>query len=238
MNTITKHNSQSMKTVVETYIIEETQELIYDNEKLNAWNDHVANLGLVGQTKIQAKDKSPIPFLHMKRSLISVFEQLCPSRVDVSEYDKTPIPVEILDLVALSVRENYFSKIEIWYDDKSPDPACIGLIGKYYIYNRNYNRIGTYDTRQEMEAAKPTLADYYGDNYEVVGRYLIGRWADVKATLEELTAKAKKLFFARRVDQIDKEIKKHQREKEDLHNDANNLFGFDDVAASIPELPF
>lgn len=131
------NNSASMKTVVETYIIEETQELIYDNEKLDQWNNLVKELGLTGQTKIQAKDKSPIPFLHMKQTHIAVFETLCPRKVKVQEYDKTPIPVEILDLVALSVKEKYFNKIEIWYDDKTPDPACIGFAGEWLVYDRS-----------------------------------------------------------------------------------------------------
>ena len=47
-----KKNHPAMKTVVETFVIEETQELIYDNEKLDKWNKYVEELGLTGQTKI------------------------------------------------------------------------------------------------------------------------------------------------------------------------------------------
>lgn len=228
-----QNNSVSMKTVVETYIIEETQELIYDNEKLDKWNEHVNSLGLTGQTKIRSKDKSPIPFLHMKSALVNVFAELCPVQVAVAEYDKTPIPVEILDLVALSVKENYFNKIEIWYDDKSPDPACIGLIGQYYCYNRGYNRLGYYQTKEAMDAAIPSLPDYYGNHYEITARYLIGRWADVKASLDQLTAKAKTLFLARQKSSIEKRIKEEQRKIEDLANDADMRFGHDDAAMNI-----
>ena len=31
-------NSEEMKTVVETFVIEETAPLIYDNDKLEKWN--------------------------------------------------------------------------------------------------------------------------------------------------------------------------------------------------------
>ncbi|MFA5234148.1 MAG: hypothetical protein WC390_07095 [Sulfurimonas sp.] len=41
-------NSNEMKTIVETFIIEETAELIYDNDKLDKWNELVDTLGLQG----------------------------------------------------------------------------------------------------------------------------------------------------------------------------------------------
>jgi hypothetical protein len=213
MEAITKHNSQSMKTVVETYIIEETQELIYDNEKLDQWNGLVQSLGLTGQTAIQVKDKSPIPFLHMKRSLVNVFTTLCPRKVDIETYDKSPIPVEILSLVSLSTKEEYFDKIQVWYDDQSPDPACIGL-----------KQNSRFDPRY------PTWEDGFD-------KYLIGRWADVKQSLLELTAKAKKLYMATRKSQIEQSIRDEHRRMEDLEHTTNLMFGNDDVTLET-ELPF
>lgn len=224
-----------MKTVVETYIIEETQELIYDNEKLDQWNSLVKELGLTGQTKIQAKDKSPIPFLHMKQTLVAVFGTLCPRKVDIKDYDKTPIPVEILDLAALSVKEKYFNKIEIWYDDKTPDPACIGIIGKWIVYRKNYSHIGEFATEEEALALKDH-AEYHNHYFEETAKYLIGRWADVKASFEELAAKAKKLFIASRKSQIDEAIRQEKRRLEEVESDADRMFGFEDALA--PGLPF
>lgn len=237
METITKNNSASMKTVVETFIIEETQELIYDNEKLDQWNKHVQELGLTGQTKIQAKDKSPIPFLHMKQSHIAVFGQLCPCRIDIKEYDKTPIPVEILDLASLSVKEQYFNKIEIWYDDQAPDPACIGILGGWIVYDRAFSVIGKPATEAEAKAFK-SRTDYYTHQYSATAHYLIGRWADVKQSLEELAAKAKKLFIASEKSRIEQDIRERQRGLEDLSNAADRKFGFDDSAATPLDLPF
>ena len=43
-----KNNSEEMKTVVEPFVIEETQELIYDNEKLNQWNKLVSTSPVMG----------------------------------------------------------------------------------------------------------------------------------------------------------------------------------------------
>lgn len=225
-----------MKTVVETYIIEETQELIYDNEKLDQWNKLVSELGLTGQTKIQAKDKSPIPFLHMKQALVEVFGTLCPRRVDIKAYDKTPIPVEILDLAALSMKEKYFNKIEIWYDDKTPDPACIGISGKWIVYRKNYSHIGEYATEAEALAQK-NLPEYYAHYFEETAKYLIGKWADVKQSFEELTAKAKKLFIATRKSEIEEALIVEKRKLEDLEIEADKRFGFDDATAAR-NLPF
>ena len=100
MDNLLSHNSETMATVVETFVIEETAELIYDGEALETWNNLVSELGLKGQTEIVKPEKSPIPFMHLKQGYVNMFETLCPRKVDVSEYNKTPIPVEILKLIA------------------------------------------------------------------------------------------------------------------------------------------
>jgi len=212
MEQLLKHNSSSMKTVVETYIIEETQELIYDNEKLDQYNSLVAELGLTGQTAIIKKEKSPIPFLWMNQALVKVFEELCPSKTLVEKYDKTPIPVEALSLVSLAVKEKHFDKIEVWYNDKSPDPAIIG-----YRYAKG-------NDAWEM--------NFYAE------KYLLARWSDVKATLAELTDRARKLFVLRRTNELNDTIRRQQRELEDLEIEANNRFGFAGEGEGSVPLPF
>jgi hypothetical protein len=213
MQALTKNNSQSMKTVVETYIIEETQELIYDNEKLDQWNQLIESLGLQGQKTVVKTDKSPIPFLWMNETLVNVFEELCPRKVMIGVYNKTPIPVEILSLVSLCQKEEYFGKIEVWYNDKSPDPAVIG-----YRYTKG---------NSEWEL------NYYAE------KYLIGRWADVKASIAELTEKAKQLFIRRRTNELTLQIKQHERELQDVTLKADAEFGLEDVGRRpISDLPF
>lgn len=200
MEHLLKHNSASMKTEVELYIIEETQELIYDNEKLDQWNSMVAELGLTGQAQVVKADKSPIPFLWMNDALKKTFEELCPSKVKIEEYSKTPIPVEALSMVSLSKKEGYFDKIEVWYNEKNPDPAIIGY---------KYTKPGSDWTK-----------DFYAD------RYLLARWSDVKATLAELTGRAKNLFVLRRTNELKDEIVRRQRELEDIEIESNKQFGF------------
>lgn len=222
----TENNSKEMKTVVETFVIEETAELIYNNEKLDQWNARVTELGLKGQTKIVAPEKSPIPFMHMKQGLKNVFEVLCPRKVDVTEYDVTPIPVEILDLIALSKRENHFDKIQIWYDDKSPDPACIGIKGDYYCYDQRYHTIPelksvSLEEAQNQKKNNPGVYSY-GANTE--NHYLLGKWADVKHSFAELTEMAKKRYMEFTGAELRKEIKTAQRALDDLEMTAIEKF--------------
>lgn len=212
MKHLLEHNNASMKTEVELFIIVETQELVYDNEKLDQWNGLVAELGLSGQTAVVKPDKSPIPFLWMNKALVKVFEELCPRKTRIEEYNKTPIPVEVLSLVSLSSKEGYFDKVEVWYNDENPDPAIVGY--KYTIGSGEWER------------------NWYAD------KYLLARWSDVKATLEELTERAKKLFTLRRANELKENIKRAQRELEDIGIEANKAFGFGgDSEDGIP-LPF
>jgi hypothetical protein len=221
----TQNNSNEMKTVVETFLVEEVESLIYDNEQLERWNSMVDSLALVGQRLITKPDKSPIPFIPMNESLQNVFKQLCPRNCEINEFSVTPIPVEILDLVALSVREKYFSKVEVWWDDKTPDPAVVGFTGVWQempYYHDSLKSISNRDfsTKQELIAlgAKHPV-------FHVAQMYLIGKWADVKHSFEELKEMAKKRFVAEKSVDLKRQIKDAQRQLEDLSIEADESFG-------------
>lgn len=203
-------NNQSMKTVVETFIVEETSELIHDNDKLQQWNDKVEELQLEGQKTIVVSGKSPVPFLWMNSAIVSTFETLCPTKVLISKYSKTPIPIEILELASLSIKEKYFDKIEIWYNEKEVDPVCIG-------YKNDPKQKG--DWAREFYAAK----------------YLIGRWADVKESLDSLVKSAKLVFIQNRKTELTLSIRNKQRELEDLEQECDTKFG---NAMPSTDLPF
>lgn len=220
-----QNNHPEMKTVVETFVIEETAELIYDNEKLDKWNELVNTLELKGQSKIVKPEKSPIPFMHLKVSLQNVFETLCPRKVDVESYDVTPIPVEILELVALSKREGYFEKIQIWYDEKAPDPACVGVkIKQWYVpFENTYKYFPSKGEAEQFAVAngikKTSVSDSWDKNY-----YLIGKWADVKQSFDELKSRAKQRYVEEQGDALRKEIKERQRKLDDLEISATEKF--------------
>lgn len=222
-----------MATVVETFVIEETAPLIYDNEQLDKWSAHVAALGLTGQTKIVKKDKSPIPFMHLKTSMMEVFSILCPRKVSIQNYDVTPIPVEILDLAALAIKEEHFNRIEIWYDEKSPDPACIGIASEFYVYG--YGGVPksvvekTFPNRAAALAAIhevcPDFKSTDSFGWETNTRYyLLGKWADVKRSFKELKQMASERFMAEEGYRLKKAIKEAERDLSDLETKAFEKF--------------
>ena len=47
-----ENNNQSMNTVVETFYVSETINLIHDNEALSKWNEKVEELKLTGQKEV------------------------------------------------------------------------------------------------------------------------------------------------------------------------------------------
>lgn len=209
---MTTNNSQSMATVVETFFVEETTNLIHDNDALQKWNDKVNELELEGQRSVVVEDKSPIPFLWMNAALVSTFEVLCPTRIDINKYDKTPIPVELLEIVSLCVKENYFAKIKVWYNEKQKDPVIVG-----------------YSMPKDGDVNSDWSLTYYSK------KYLIGRWADVKASLDSLIVRAKKLFTHSETLRLKQEIRERQRNLEDLETTVETKFG-----GGMPEtdLPF
>lgn len=208
-----QNNNQSMATVVETFLVEETINLIHDGEALQKWNDKVSELGLEGQKEVLVvKDKSPIPFMWMNDAIVATFEILCPTKADVAKYNKTPIPLEILELVSLSRNEGYFYKMEIWYNEKEKDPVCIG----YAENSENTNKDKWH-------------VDYYAK------KYLIGRWADVKASLDALTKRARLIFISATKATYEQQIRDAKRQIEDVENTANQKFG---GAMPQTDLPF
>jgi len=115
--------------MVEMFYVEENKELIHDQEQIDKWKELVQNLGLEGQADLSREGRNPIPFMNMDTITERVYSVLCPMKVEIEKYGKTAIPVQVLGAVALCKKERYFEKIQIWYDDKSPDPVCVGLLG-------------------------------------------------------------------------------------------------------------
>ncbi len=218
-----ENNHESMKTVVETFLTEETVDLIYDNEQLDKWNNHVKELGLTGQTQIVKGEKSPIPFMHLKKSYKNICETICPRKVSINAYNVTPIPVEILELVALSKKECYFDEIEVWYDEKSPDPFVIGIKAtQYYVpdgtsykYFTEKSEASEFATANNKQLNRAT----WNDNF-----YLLGKWADVKRSWNELKEMAKTRFMEAKANDYHKTIKEAKRGLEDLEQDAFTQF--------------
>jgi hypothetical protein len=118
----------------EIFLQPELEELVIDADKKSEWEEKVKTLGLDGQlklTKNSPKD-SASPYTFMNEQMKLVFGTLCPTKATVEAYDKSAIPLDVLSHIALCKQEGYFAKLEIWYDNKSPDPVLVGHLATSY----------------------------------------------------------------------------------------------------------
>jgi hypothetical protein len=117
---------------VQEYLIEEVESLTQPSEDRVEWLQKVTDLNLEGQLQLgnNVPEKGPIPFPLMNGSMTHIFETLCPSKSILKDYNKTAIPLRALALIGLSVQNEYFGKIEIWYDEEELDPIVVGCDGQ------------------------------------------------------------------------------------------------------------
>lgn len=184
-----------MKTMVQSFLVEETKELIYDSEKLDEWKAKCKELGLKNQLELASEEKSPMPFPFMNTVMKRVYETICPAKVDYKSYKKTTIPLEVLSLIALSEQEKYFDSIMIWYDDKSPDPLAIGVIkNKQYSYIEDFYLIARWgDELKAFETLKNIAIKVYANTQELT---LKDKMAECKHKLENLENNVARYFDA------------------------------------------
>lgn len=118
----------------EIYLQPELEELVVDSEKRDEWVEKITSLGLEGQLKLTKNSEkgSVSPYTFMNEQMKLVFSTLCPTKAETAKYDKSAIPLDVLSHIALCKQEKYFSKLEIWYDNKSPDPVLVGHLSDKY----------------------------------------------------------------------------------------------------------
>jgi hypothetical protein len=184
---------------VQIYQNEELNDIMFQVEALDEWKEIANNLGMDSQLDFVKRAESPIPYPNINKSMELIFSTLCPTKIDFKKYNKTPIPLEVLKQISYSVKENHFTKIEVWYDDKAPDPFAIGYIEKYNAVDDKWKELLDADGNK-MEFGTNEQAKNYCD---IVGfsfyttrnisseSYLIARWADEIRPIPELKELAK-----------------------------------------------
>lgn len=197
--------------MVEKYFNTELSDIVFEAASLDEWKDIVDELGLTEQVKLSKGKLSPIPFPFMNTTMQRVCETLCPRKVDFREYDKTPIPLEVLQQIKLCVNDNHFQKIEVWYDDKSPDPFIIGKTGYYYSYNDKMDDAEgnnlEFSTEEELHSRAKEVGlerKDYNCSYSTKDSYLVARWGDELRDFKEL----KKLAIERFIDEAGTQMRK------------------------------
>ena len=117
-------------------------ECLLDKEMSDEWHVLVTDLGMVGQLQnTNQKDGAyvnPIPYTSLNKKWLRIFKTLCGAKSLYNKYSKSTIPVEALHEIKLCVDNNYFSAIEVWYDDNAPDPLIIGVCNTENKWEKNY----------------------------------------------------------------------------------------------------
>lgn len=118
----------------EIFLQPELEELVLEPEKKAEWESKITELGLEGQVELtkNSDKQAASPYTFMNQQMLLVFSTICPSKAPVSKFNKSVIPIEILSHIALCKQEGYFKKLEIWYDEKNPDPILVGYVTDSY----------------------------------------------------------------------------------------------------------
>lgn len=170
---------------VQIYFNEEVKDIVFNSEQQTEWQKLAKELGLNNQLELSDEDKSVVPYQWMNTNLINICSTLCPTQVLVENYDKEPLPLEVMQQLAFVKRENHFEHVEVWYNDKSPDPFLVGTKCGFYTYTEgNWDgRSETFKTRKEAEKVAHKDSSVYTTNDK---KYLIARWGDEKKSFKQL----------------------------------------------------
>lgn len=218
----------------EIYQDQELLDISFEIDSLDEWKKLNEELGLSKQLEFTKSAKSPIPYPYINESMKRMIGVLCPCKVSVEEYNKTPIPLEVLKQLSYSKSENHFNRYEIHYDDKSPDPFLIGICNKYYVRIKTSdgiieimegNGLKLFSSIEECEIyckskgkEIQSIGEYkWGEDYKT---YLIARWGDVVRPINELKEMAKERIIEKYGAEIKNAIADKQTALEKLTENA------------------
>jgi hypothetical protein len=193
----------------------ELENVIFGVEEQEEWKELAAELGMGAQLSFVKAAKSPLPYPLLNQSMQNVFGALCPSKAEFKAYSKTPIPLEVLKELSFCVKENYFSTIHIWYDDKAPDPIAVGTVTRHQAYYKDATG-DTKSTAYEFESSAQaknwceTMGHTCVNTYQETNQYIIARWADELRPMPELKAMALERLKDRYVSEWSKALKELQ----------------------------
>lgn len=220
-----------METTVQIFKDDDIMGTVMDTSETERWHTLVKLTGLRGQNAVVEADKSPVPFVLLNDRFTKVLETLCPRAVPVAEYDKSPIPLKVLETIKFVLDAGFFTKLEVWYDDKSPDPFLVGKINRNRVKNWFY--APTYTIPDKAIQGKYldglTTAEcntVHADAIESVevGKYLVARWGDEARTLIELTEMAKDRFRKMEIARLKQEVARAERALLDVDYNISELF--------------
>lgn len=110
---------------VKIYREPENESLILDEEALAKYHELVSSLGI----PVVTPKKVPSVYQSLNTAQSRILTALCPLKSRIKAFNKSAIPVEILETIKFVTDNEMFDEIEIWCDDTKPDPL---VIGKHY----------------------------------------------------------------------------------------------------------
>ena len=163
-------------TQVKIYREPENEHLIMDEEALTEYHRLTAELGIPAVKP----EKVPNVYQPINQAQARILTALCPTAVKVTAYTKSTIPVEVLQTIKFAQDMEMFDWMEVWYDDKAPDPI---IIGKNYMSEDD--RAKGYNWKMHY-----TLVARWGDcAYEFLDLLELG----TKRIIQNLTNEAKEI---------------------------------------------
>ncbi len=187
--------------MVEIMFNKELSDVTFDVEALDEWKKTAKELGMLGQLGLTKEDNSPIPYPFMNDCMTRVYETICPNKTDFKKYNNTTIPLEILKQISFSIKEKHFCRIEIWADDKEPDPLAVGITSKWYNDAKKDGNYIYFNTKEECKKHPENNNKAYETD---VKKYIIGRWGDELRDFSEL----KSIALKRIVDNVGGELER------------------------------
>ena len=138
----------------------ENETLIFNETDLAKYNALANELGLATKEDIEEK-KCPVVYPILNEAMLRQLKALCPSSLDISDYRRSTIPLEVLEVYKFCKENEMFESVKIWFDDKQLDPLMLGYKWK---------------SEEAKEKGYSWLKDVY----------LIARWGDCAKEIPEL----------------------------------------------------
>jgi hypothetical protein len=117
--------------------IEPELENLQDETTAAEWFELCSQLGLDNQLSLADKstDKKAPPYMFLDEKTKRIIKTLCPVVVKYEEYKSSTIPLDVLKEIKKAKENGWYMRIDIAYDDQSPDPFVIGACHADHIWN-------------------------------------------------------------------------------------------------------
>lgn len=113
----------------EIFIEPELEELEHPDNAAE-WQLICEELKLPGQLSLTSKSHTnhAPPYMVVDPKTERIIRVLCPAKIEVEKYAESTIPLDILREVHKCKERGWYHSINVFYDNKSPDPFVVGFV--------------------------------------------------------------------------------------------------------------